>query len=179
MDFGSRISSGLEREPAAASKIDKRTLRKQLAENGARPAEIEILLNERVELNAMSSGDLVAMIERKLNAYGLKKVVPDQATARGGLSRLPPLRGLAAKFEAIEEAYDAKAKDVAIPKDSCAEVRAILDKHRDLRWDDAVQIVLDKQGLERVRADKAKARKKAGDFTGDLIESFSQERQGQ
>ena len=181
VDLGLRLEDieRLEREPAAASKIDKRTLRKQLAQNGARPAEIEILLNERVELNAMSSGNLVAMIERKLKAYGLKKVVPDQATLEDAYRAFHRSEALRPKFEAIAEAYDAKAKDVAIPKGLMRRVRAILDKHRDLRWDDAVQIVLDKQGLERVRADKAKARKKAGDFTGDLIEFFLKERQGQ
>ena len=38
-------------------------------------AEIDILLHERVELNAVTSDALVAMIERKLNEYGLKKVI--------------------------------------------------------------------------------------------------------
>ena len=41
-------------------------LRAQLAENGATDAEIAILLRERVELNAMTSDALIAMIERKL-----------------------------------------------------------------------------------------------------------------
>ena len=52
-------------------------LRDQLAGNGATNAEIGILLNERVELNAMTSDVLIAMIERKLKTYGLKKVVPE------------------------------------------------------------------------------------------------------
>jgi hypothetical protein len=42
---------------------------------------------------------------------------------------------------------------------------AILDEHGDLRWDDAVQIVLDKTQLDRVRTEKQKAKKKSGDFT--------------
>ena len=49
-------------EPAAPSKVRQSILREQLAENGALDAEIEILLNQRVELNALTSGDLVAMI---------------------------------------------------------------------------------------------------------------------
>ena len=79
VDLGLRLDdiAGLEREPAAATKTSEAILRAQLAENGATDAEIDILLNERVELNAMTSDALIAMIERKLKAYGLKKVVPD------------------------------------------------------------------------------------------------------
>jgi hypothetical protein len=36
---------------------------------------------------------------------------------------------------------------------------------RNLRWDDAIQIVLDKTQLDRVRTEKQKAKKKSGDFT--------------
>ena len=68
-------------------------------------------------------------------------------------------------YAATEKAYDAKAKDVEVPKGLQNSVRAILNKHRDLRWDDAVRLVLDKRSIKRVRTDKAKARKKAGDFT--------------
>jgi hypothetical protein len=79
IDFGLRLGdiAGLEREPAAAIKTKPAVLRAQLAENGATDAEIDILLDERVELNAMASDALVAMIERKLREYGLKKVIPD------------------------------------------------------------------------------------------------------
>ena len=164
--FGSRTSRGLEQR---ASRRDARSteqiLRKQLAENGATDEEIDIPVNERVELNAMPSGDLVAMIERKLKAYGLKKVVPDDDTLEGAYRAFHRSRGLRKAFEEIEKAYDAKAKNVAVPKDLQISVRAILDKHRDLRWDDAVRLVLDKRGIKRVRANKVKARKKAGDFT--------------
>src|SRR5262245_3574463 len=78
-DLGLRLAdiTGLEREPAAASKTRPYLLREQLAENGATDAEIGILLTERVELNAMTSDALVEMIERKLKDYGLKKVIPD------------------------------------------------------------------------------------------------------
>src|SRR5262245_58121631 len=79
IDLGLRLAdiAGLEREPAAASRVNDGTLRGQLAENGATDAEIATLLSERVELNAMPSDELIAMIERKLEDYGFEKVVPD------------------------------------------------------------------------------------------------------
>jgi hypothetical protein len=44
-------------------------------------------------------------------------------------------------------------------------VRAVLNKHGDLRWDNAIQIVLDEAQLDRVRTEKQKAKRKSGDFT--------------
>ena len=168
VDLGLRLEDieGLEREPAATSKVDRNVLRKQLAENGASPEEIAILMTERVEINAMPSDALVAMIERKLKAYGLEKVVPDNDTLAAAYRAFHRSRGLRRAYAATEKAYDAKAKDVAIPEGLADSVRAILNQHLDLRWDDAVRLVLDKRGIKRVRADKVKARKKAGDFTG-------------
>ena len=70
------------------------------------------------------------------------------------------------KFEETAQAYDAAAAAIAIPADLSALVVAMLDQHRDLRWDDAVRLVLNEAAIERVRADKDKAKKKSGDFTG-------------
>ena len=61
-----------------------------------------------------------------------------------------------------------KETRIKVPKDLKKRVRGILTKHTDLRWDDAVQIVLDKTQLSEVRANKEKAKKKSGDFTGQV-----------
>jgi hypothetical protein len=68
VDLGLRLADieGLEREPAAATRAKSSVRRRRLAENGAEGAEIDILLNERVELNAMASDALIQMIEGKL-----------------------------------------------------------------------------------------------------------------
>ena len=80
VDLGLRLDDveGLEREPAAATKISEEILRQQLADNGATDSEIGILVSERVELNAAASDALIEMIETKLKAHGLKKVIPDE-----------------------------------------------------------------------------------------------------
>src|SRR5215472_14978848 len=64
-DLGLRLGdiAGLEREPAAATRTSPKMLRDQLAENGATGAEIDILLDDRLELNAMTSDALIEMIE--------------------------------------------------------------------------------------------------------------------
>jgi elongation factor P--beta-lysine ligase len=165
IDLGLRLAdiAGLEREPAAATKMSAATRRAQLAENGATDAEIAILLNERVELNAMTSDALIAMIESKLKAHGLKKVIPDDdllAETYRAFYRSDELRE---EFEDLEATMEETR--IKVPKNLRRQVSAVLNKHPDLRWDDAIQIVLDKTQLDDVRAKKKKAKKKSGDFT--------------
>jgi phosphoenolpyruvate-protein kinase (PTS system EI component) len=120
-------------------------------------------LSERVELNAMTSDALIEMIERKLKAYGLQKVIPADDVLGEAYQTFHPSQQLREKFEEMKEEFE--ATKIEVPEDLKEQVRAILDKHRDLRWDDAIQIVLDKTQLDRVRAEKQKAKKKSGDFS--------------
>jgi hypothetical protein len=168
VDLGLRLADieGLEREPAAATKVRASIRREQLAANGATAAEIDILINQRVELNALTSGALVAMIETKLKAYGLKKVIPDGDVLAEAYRAFRRSDELQKKFEEMEAEFDAEADEIEVPKGLKKRVRAILTKHDDLRWDDAIRLVLDGTQLDRVRADKATAKKKSGDFTG-------------
>jgi hypothetical protein len=164
IDLGLRLAdiAGLEREPAAASRTTKAILRGQLAENGATDAEIAILLNERVELNAMTSDALIAMIERKLKAYGLKKMIPNDELLVQSYRAFHRSQQLRKKFEKIKDEF--QETRIQVPEDLSEQVRAILDEHDDLRWDDAIQIVLDDSELDHVRAEKQKAKQKSGDF---------------
>ena len=165
IDLGLRLAdiARLEREPAAATKMSDAARRAQLAENGATDAEIEILLKDRVELNAMTSDALIAMIERKLKAYGLNKVIPDDALLAEAYQAFHRSKELRQQFEEIESKFE--ASEIKVPKYLKYRVCAILKQHSDLRWDEALQIVLDNTQLDRVRAKKRKAQKTAGDFT--------------
>jgi hypothetical protein len=168
-DLGLRLEDigGLGQEPAAATKTDAETVAAQLAKDGATGAEIEILLNDRVELNAVTSDDLVEMIETKLKAYGLKKVIPADdkllAEAYRAFHRSQKLRE---KFEEMEEEFDKEADEVKVPTDLRAQISAVLAKQDNLRWDDAIQIALDETQFDHVLEKKQKAKEKSGDFTG-------------
>jgi hypothetical protein len=165
VDLGLRLDDldGLEREPAAATKTDKDILRNQLAENGATAEEIAILIDERVELNAMTSAALIEMIERKLKAHGLQKVIPDDDVLAKTYKEFHRSNQLREQFEELEE--DFEEDEIEVPKNLSKKVSAILKKHTDLRWDDAVNIVLDDSSLDDVREKKQEAKKKSGDFT--------------
>jgi hypothetical protein len=168
VDLGLRLADidGLEREPAAVSRTSPDILRDQLAENGATDAEIAILLNERVELNAMASDALIEMIESKLEDYGLEKAIPDDGLLAETYRAFYRSQQLRQKFKEVEEQFDKEAAEIEIPENLKEQVGAILEDHSDLRWDDAIQIVLDETQLDHVRAEKLKAKKKSGDFTG-------------
>jgi len=165
IDLGLRFDdiAGLERELAAATKTSNSILREQLAENGATAAEIAILLSERVELNAMTSDALIAMIERKLKAHGIKKVVPNDDLLGKAYRAFHRSNELREQFEKLVEGF--KEPKIKVPKNLKQHVRAVLAKHDDLRWDDAIQIVVDDTQLDRVKEKKQEARKKSGDFT--------------
>ncbi len=169
IDLGLRLDdiAGLEREPAAATKIGQTILRDQLAENGADGAETNILLRERVELNAMASDALIAMVERKLKAYGLKKAVPDDDLLEEAYRAFHRSEQLQEKFEEVAEEFDGEAAAVKIPRGLKKRVLVVLAEHADLRWDDALKIVLDETQLDRVREEKRKAKKDSGDFTDE------------
>src|SRR6516225_5629632 len=80
IDFGLRLADieGLEREDVYVSSTSKAAA--TLRRHGATKKEIEILAGgQRVELNALTSDALVALIERKLSENGIIKVIPDDA----------------------------------------------------------------------------------------------------
>jgi hypothetical protein len=60
-----------------------------------------------------------------------------------------------------------KESRINVPKNLKTKLQEILKKHPDLRWDDALKVVLDATQLDAVRAEKHKAKKKSGDFTDD------------
>jgi hypothetical protein len=167
IDLGLRLDDidGLESEPAADTKTGEHKLREQLRKNGATDVEIERLLEERVELNAMASEELIQFIEDKLAENGIEKVVPDRKTLSAAYSEFE--RGVRLKklVEGAEKKLRAAA-NIKVPKDLEKQVREVLDQHDDLRWDDAVQIVLDENQLDDLRRKKKDAKARAGNFAG-------------
>jgi hypothetical protein len=169
IDLGLRLEdiTGLEQEPAAATKTNVGDLRRQLSENGATPQEVEFLLNNRVELNALTSDQLIAFIERKLKQHGICKVVPDKELLGDAYKAFHRSKQLRDVFDQAESEFEETETEIDVPDDLDIRVRKILKKHDDLRWDDAVQVVLDKTQLDHVRQEKKKERAKAGNFDDD------------
>jgi len=156
---------GLEREPAAATKADESQLTAQLRENGATDQEIAILLNERVEINALTSDALIEMIETKLKAHGIKKVVPSAELLSDAYIAFHKSQKIEDAFDDLQEEMPDE-DDVEVPPDLEDQVRKLLDQHSHLRWDEAVHLVLDEGKLQDIEAKKTKSKEEAGDFSG-------------
>ena len=122
--------------------------RDNLRLNGAQERELDFLVSDgdeddgftgrRVELNAFTSGDLIAWIEGKLIERGIKKLVPEPAVVAEAYRRQ-----LAARFfEHRSQDLVAKAKDfaggVSVPPSFAAAVEAALAKSPHLSWDEAI-----------------------------------------
>jgi len=164
IDLGLRLEDidGLGSEPAAATKTSEDKLREQLELNGATDAEIDILLTDRVELNAKPSDALIEMIERKLKAHGLEKVIPDDKLLEETYRAFHYSNELGEVFDKAREEFE--ASEITVPKDLGEQVRKILGEHQGLRWDDAVRNVLG-DTIDDIQEDKEKVKNAAGNFT--------------
>jgi hypothetical protein len=142
IDLGLRLEDieGLPRE-RHSDKGEDDVRAKNLRANGATEAEIKFLLKERVELNAMTSDQLVAFVERKLRAHGFgEKLVPSDNDLASAYSLFATNRQAEEIVRLELERMSITAVDV--PPDLRERVRRYLLQHPEVRWDDAVQAIL-------------------------------------
>ena len=135
-------------------KGSKSALIANLRENGATEAEIAFMFRDfdrlrstrRVELNAMTSPQFIAFLERKLRENGVAKIVPEQdllAEAFRLFARNAKVQEVV--DEAINEIDDDK-DETEVPADLGKRVRDYLVKHPTVRWDQAVQEIANEAG---------------------------------
>jgi DNA topoisomerase VI subunit B len=114
-----------------------------LRKNGATEKEIKFLLHHRVELNAMTSDQLVAFVERKLRENGVKKVIPTKNTLDDLYRLHVEARILDASLAELKEKAAAEAARVEIPADLHDRVAAHLRENPPASWDEAVEQIVD------------------------------------
>jgi hypothetical protein len=146
IDIGLRLIDVLaERLTQAAEAIydrgDIEARRANLELNGATEAEIKFPLERRVELNALTSDQLVRYIERKLAAHGVAKVVPDDAMLGDAYRAF--IRGERAR-SIVEKALAEAASGAAIemPTGLKDQVEEYLRTHPTARWDRAIAAIV-------------------------------------
>jgi DNA topoisomerase VI subunit A len=122
--------------------------RTNLKKNGATEDEIQFLLKQRVELNALTSRELIQFIERKLTAHGVKKLVPNVSLLKETYRAIVRGEHIRSYVEdAIEEAAE-EADAITIPATIKNQVEEVLRKNPALRWDEAVAKIA-RAGLSR------------------------------
>lgn len=144
IDFGFRLEdiNGLQREG-----VDYRSRRSpaiNLRESGATEEEIAVLVQqgyqyggwhgERVELNAMDSGQLVRWVEGKLQQHGVEKLIPEKDILAAAYKKMHKTVFLQDKIDAAVETYE---ENVKVPKNLTTQVEKAL-KNSKMRWEDAI-----------------------------------------
>ena len=168
------LELGLQSERAFDRGSDA-TRRWNLRKNGATSEEVEFLLRQRVELNAMTSDQLVAFIERKLKQHGVKKIVPDDdllaKTYRLVMRNREIERVVKQALEKLNGGTDSEP-----PSDLGARVRQYLERHPQARWDEAVSKIADatdprrrRRRCGRQRTDRASASRTEGQLEQDKV----------
>jgi hypothetical protein len=142
IDLGLRLDDmrGLQSEKVF-DKGSVATRTANLLRNGATEKEIEFLLTRRVELNAMTSAQLVAFIEGKLVQHGVKKIIPAKHTLEDAY-RLFARSQAAEQIIARELAKLDKASPVSVPQNLTSLVQEFLRKNPTKRWDAAVESIV-------------------------------------
>jgi len=154
VDLGLRLEDVTTRDlPAEEVCHGKSDPTDNLIENGATTDEIAFLCRghecnrggywgQRVELNAFTSDALVSWIEGKLDALGIKKIVPDEATLELAYRRAAEAHYINQHSRQVAEAARAHAARISLPDDLRGEVEDRLQQDRRIPWDQAVgQIV--------------------------------------
>jgi hypothetical protein len=149
IDLGLRLADirKLGLEAGAETAFDRGSddaKRENLRKNGATRDEIEFLLTQRVELNALTSDQLVAFIEGKLVKHGIKKLIP-----KAGL--LCDAYRLLVRSKHVEEIVEQtlaeiESNDIAVPANLTARVATHLRQHPKMRWDEAVGAIAEEHG---------------------------------
>ena len=138
IDLGLRLADirGLEREQVHVSSPSKTAA--TLRRHGATKQEIDILTGgERVELNALASDQLVALIERKLAKHGIRKVIPDDDTLADAYRHMHKQALIQEKIDdLIEELDDSKVK---VPADLRQRIEKAIKADATQSWDSVMR----------------------------------------
>lgn len=115
-----------------------------LRRNGATPADVAFLQsNRRVELNMLTSDQLVELIETKLTAVGITKVVPDPDLLASAYRRACQIGILNRALAAAADGARRQAAEIDLPDDLVDRVRAYLEEHPEEPWDSAIARLAD------------------------------------
>lgn len=139
IDIGLRLEDidGLETEAVCLGDVHH-----NLRQNGATDAEIEFLLNNRVELNAMASDQLIAFIERKLAEHGIKKIIPDVDTLAEAYRRMRRQAVVQAKIDEVLAEMEEEDDTAAVPSDLSSRIEEAQRRDLALRWDGALRQIV-------------------------------------
>ncbi len=150
IDLGLRLADvrayNLESEPVQYRSDPTSNLK----ENGAMPEEVKFLcatprsyrpVGRRVELNAFTSADFIRWIEAKLQANGIKKVIPDTETLAVAYRRALQVEIVRDQLDAIVQQAGESAQRTKLPANLDRVVGKALNADPTQPWDQAVAVI--------------------------------------
>jgi hypothetical protein len=117
----------------------------RLREAGASEETIEFLTDQRVELNAMTSRQLVTFVESKLIATGITKVIPDKHIIEDAYRHYADSDRLS---DIWDEVGDEERDSVTVPDDLEAKIKDRLEKNRTMTWHRAIRLEIEPDASE-------------------------------
>jgi hypothetical protein len=147
VDIGLRLEDVEEMDlEAEAVEVDSPAARRETLElHGATEAEIEFLAEpdddgmcRRVELNAMTSRQLVDFVEAKLDEHGVGKVLPENGALERHARRLIEQALTRKALESVTAEIAQQAAKIELPDDLEDQIQAMLDDHPEMAWDQAL-----------------------------------------
>lgn len=90
----------------------------------------------RVEINAMTSEQLITWLERKFSEHEVKKLVPDEDTLSTAYQRAVFLQRMEEEIEQLREMME--GDEIPTPNGLGARVEAMLRRHPRMSWDQAL-----------------------------------------
>jgi hypothetical protein len=136
---------GLPSEPNNSNISDDR-----LAQAGLDSGAINFLRSQRVELNAMTSRQLIDFVENKLKQHGIEKVIPDGETLARTYKLFTASHRLSEAFDEVKEELKEENNEAAItvPEDLEEKVTAKLKEKREITWHRAIELIVDPDASE-------------------------------
>jgi hypothetical protein len=135
---------GLTPEPHSSNISDARLRQAGLSEDA-----IEFLRDRRVELNAMTSRQLLDFVESKLKQLGIGKVIPDNETLANTYKMFAASNRLSKDFDKLKEQFkDEDEARTSVPEDLATQIKTKLEEKPDIPWHRAIRLILDPDATE-------------------------------
>jgi hypothetical protein len=116
----------------------------RLKQAGLGEEAIAFLRTQRVELNAMTSRQLINFVEAKLQQHGIKKVIPNQKTLTDTYREFAASDRLSEAFDELKEELEQETESpIEVPADLEAKVKKLIAENPDITWHHAVRLTVD------------------------------------
>jgi DNA topoisomerase VI subunit A len=138
-----RDIAGLSSEPSNSNVSDQR-----LSKAGLSQAAINFLHDRRVELNAMTSRQLIDFVEGKLKQHGISKVIPDAETLARTYEMFAASDRLSEAFDELTQDLADESEQIKVPDDLKVRIETLLKENPDLTWHRAIRMIVDPDAPE-------------------------------